>query len=1444
MIKTVFYFTGTEQEYIALHRAGEISPNTIVLCKDTHSLWRNGERYGVGSTSEGGDYVPYDDTALTERIDQIVEELQQLTEQIGQSGKGMTDEEKQQMQDLADQLIVIGDGLDTANEVAAAEKERLNGLLDGIQQSINDMLEQAEQDNASIQQLVSDVQNQAAAIQEHAEWIQNREEEDSTSWKSGWNANIEAYLQEVGVWARDNGITETQFTQLSQSVDTISSSVNNLQEDVETVKTQFSNISQTADSIETRVASVEQDLDTKATKSQVSELSQTVNGFSTRVSNVETDVAGKVGSTEFSTLSQRVNSIDLAVQALTPSEDGSISDQMQATIEQAVRDGVAELNLSSTYAKKSTEEDLAATQQDLENAEKVLEWMYSGLKLSTTPDKTTSELASAGKDALNSAISDLRTYVQKLKNGDYVASSSITSAVNNAIASLYSQAGNNNAKSLIFSKITSNENSISGLQNDVSDIDNTVDQIQSDLSDGLDQINQNTQDIAAIVTAATGDSTSATIATKFSNWKSGLASKSDVESATASLVSSDVFDNTVADLVTKTELNQATSTLAAKTTVENQGTRLSSVETKADQNEATLTNLTKSDGPIAKVIQKATDTEAAISGLVQASTGTVTASKIWGSLASDDSVMSSMRSQFATTVDGDGIASLVKEDIAQSVNNSTWDQWVSYMKGDVATAVNNYQTATANKAQWDAVVAYVDGKKTAIESIDDLDNSVSNLSTSLAGVSSSVGDLEDEVTGIKNNYAQSSMFASIKDTQGKVTAASIVAAVNGSSGTSKVQIDADHIDVSGVLTVANNAASAANAAQSTADSALTAATTIDGASIKTGTINADRLDISKIVGKINSSTGDSKLVINADHVDVSGVLTIANNAADAADAAQTTANSAANAASAAQSTADSAVSAASAAQNTADSALTATTTIDGGNITTGTINSDRLNIGTIVGKINGSTGTSKVTIDADHIQLNGQAVVNSINNGTTTINGGKIDATDLVAVKLAATYGTIGGWTIGTNTLSSSVNGGTATLFQGGIEFKDTTKNNTLMIDPFGLVSSDQNGTTNVINTDGSGSLARGNLSWTAAGALTATNIAVNGGTIGGFTIGEHLLSASNSAIQLTSSNYAITLNTVGLICTAADGSTAYTGIYANGAGFLAKGNITWDVNGNISKLKTIQSNYVAAFESGKLSFTNTDSGHDGDLIEINSGGISLYNEDYTTTIHPGEINTNSIQAGDITAGGDISADGDVSVGGTITCDKLAATNGAIEIQEGSYLTIKSAGQNVISLGDDGIIECSEVDVVNVYANGEISAGEELLVGDSAAAYAGITPSRITVHGSNNHSTFITNEQISTGEIYATDNISTAGNISTTGSISGVGLDVKNSSGSDGVSISPSSIKVTKNGTTGTGVTQSFSIKATGTYNGQQSDYLLTLTFTNGILTGYNTGGFPGSTTA
>ena len=82
-----------------------------------------------------------------------------------------------------------------------------------------------------------------------------------------------------------------------------------------------------------------------------------------------------------------------------------------------------------------------ATVQDVNNVKTVVEWLYSGLRNSTTPDRTISEIVSAGKNALGGAIADMRTYVEKLKSGEYVAKASLTAALTDDNNKVLSDAG-------------------------------------------------------------------------------------------------------------------------------------------------------------------------------------------------------------------------------------------------------------------------------------------------------------------------------------------------------------------------------------------------------------------------------------------------------------------------------------------------------------------------------------------------------------------------------------------------------------------------------------------------------------------------------------------------------------------------------------------------------------------------------------------------------------------------------------------------------------------------------------------------------------------------------------------------------------------------------------------------------------------------------------------
>lgn len=229
----------------------------------------------------------------------------------------------------------------------------------------------------------------------------------------------------------------------------------------------------------------------------------------------------------WSSIQQDVDSIRQSVNNLI--DNGVDTEAIQSQINQYVDDAIANLDISTMYAKK--------------DAESIIEWMYSALKQSTSADKTFNEIASAGKSDLSSAISELRTYVEKLKNGDYVATASLEASVDNAIAGLKASATNNSVKTEIFNKI-----------------------------------DKNSEDIAGIVTSLTDNSSSASISTKIGNWKAGLITESYVDTAvsngTSGLASTVYVDNATSGLASTSYVNSAvsngTSGLASTDYVNNQ----------------------------------------------------------------------------------------------------------------------------------------------------------------------------------------------------------------------------------------------------------------------------------------------------------------------------------------------------------------------------------------------------------------------------------------------------------------------------------------------------------------------------------------------------------------------------------------------------------------------------------------------------------------------------------------------------------------------------------------------------------------------------------------------------------------------------------------------------------------------------------------------------------
>ena len=191
---------------------------------------------------------------------------------------------------------------------------------------------------------------------------------------------------------------------------------------------------------------------------------------------------------QWSTIRQDLSTIQTAVNNIN--KVGGSLDVLQSQITQEVVDrNQAITDLSNTYARVT----------DVNGVKNIVEWMYSGLKSSTAPDKSYAEIMAAGKNGMDSAISDLRTSVENIDD-TYVAKSSLTSAVNDAISGVVNTTTEGQAMSSMFSKI-----------------------------------DENSDDIAAIATKVTGDSSQSTVAAKLNGMTASLVTTANLDSSIAAL---------------------------------------------------------------------------------------------------------------------------------------------------------------------------------------------------------------------------------------------------------------------------------------------------------------------------------------------------------------------------------------------------------------------------------------------------------------------------------------------------------------------------------------------------------------------------------------------------------------------------------------------------------------------------------------------------------------------------------------------------------------------------------------------------------------------------------------------------------------------------------------------------------------------------------------------
>ena len=184
---------------------------------------------------------------------------------------------KEALRRVDDAIADLDAALDAAIQLANQERQRLDDLVNTIDGEITDKVE--------------GMLNDAQWLEAHAQGIQQAVNEGEILWKSEWDQNIEAYLQEVGVWAREGDVIKTQWTEVVQSVSEITSTV----------------------------------------------------------AEVQQDLAGRPTSTQWTQISQKVNGIEQTVNKLLYQPDSL--EALQSSIDQSIDGKVASLKLETTYAK-------------------------------------------------------------------------------------------------------------------------------------------------------------------------------------------------------------------------------------------------------------------------------------------------------------------------------------------------------------------------------------------------------------------------------------------------------------------------------------------------------------------------------------------------------------------------------------------------------------------------------------------------------------------------------------------------------------------------------------------------------------------------------------------------------------------------------------------------------------------------------------------------------------------------------------------------------------------------------------------------------------------------------------------------------------------------------------------------------------------------------------
>lgn len=466
MISSIFYFADTEQEYLDNFRNNQVKPYTIVFCRDTHTLWKNGIKYGGDTAQTGAQIQDWVET----HINPLIEQLQNAMSAANQSAA--------EAYSRIDEAIANGNAnisqlrLDVDNE-----KQKLNDLINGI--------------SGQIQTEVEDMFGDS-------EWIEENWPQGVTQWNADWNEELESYLSTVGYWDVDpqTGTKTTKWSNLQQGLDSITSSVNRINNNIGTSEAlqtsltqQITNEGIARSTLESNWTLIQNDTE-KILKWMYSGLTTEAGKDKTFANLVAAAEDGETtGISTIGALVEKIPVIDSQTGEPQLDQNGNIVYQKDANdqyvyraksmFSSALNDSLATMINEATDHSASSEivssvgsyiAGIKATADDAaENAQLALsassDTDFSTFLLKANLEQAIGEICTQKGMAAGTVF----TEAQKLANGEYVAESGLTSKVEDVISNFTVQATAHSSSGTLVNKLRSDSEDLAMLRTEITD---------------------------------------------------------------------------------------------------------------------------------------------------------------------------------------------------------------------------------------------------------------------------------------------------------------------------------------------------------------------------------------------------------------------------------------------------------------------------------------------------------------------------------------------------------------------------------------------------------------------------------------------------------------------------------------------------------------------------------------------------------------------------------------------------------------------------------------------------------------------------------------------------------------------------------------------------------------------------------------------------------------